>query len=182
MSRAQLFHKGHRGSRDVQATTRTSPPTSSPSLGPGSLAIPVVFPDAGKTGQVPARRPAGLSTPMLAPPWARPPAQHPAPSPRAALLLAHPTCLQHCRGTRAGQSQAKKKFKKSPKSSKIKTSEGVTPGYCTRAAKIRPSQNHDYLLMPCFSAKPYPVFLGLTFSPSILGLFNYWSIFSRHLS
>lgn len=124
MSRAQLFHKGHRGSGDVQATTRTSPPTSSPSLGPGSLAIPVVFPDAGKTGQVPARRPAGLSTPTLAPPQARPPAQHPAPSPRAALLLAHPTCLQRCRGTRAGQSQAKKNFKKAPNPARSRQAKG----------------------------------------------------------
>lgn len=150
-------------------------PHLQPIPGAGIFGNPGCFPDARKTRQVPARRLAGLSTPTLVAPQARPPAQHL--SPRAALLLAHPTCLQLCGGQERGKARQKNKAPNPARSS-----EGVTLGYCTRVTKIRPSRKHDYLLMPCFSAKPYPVFLGLTFSPSILGLVNYQRIFSRHLS
>lgn len=72
-------------------------------------------------------------------------------------------------GTRAGQSPAES----SPECSKAEPHGGVTPGPCTRVAKIRPLRKRGYLSLPRFSTKPDPVFLGLTFSPCILGLFNF---------
>lgn len=52
------------------------------------------------------------------------------------------------------------------------------PPPTTRGAKIRKRfRKRGYSSLPRFGAKPEPVFLGLTFSPAILGLFNYQRTF-----
>lgn len=67
MSRVWLFHGDITALGMFRSPRGLHPPNLQPILGAGIFGNPGCFPDAGKTGLVPARRPAGLSTPTLAP-------------------------------------------------------------------------------------------------------------------